>query len=170
MERNILLGIGIITIFILGYKLYTVENYSNIVESEFITIDNNNSIYKNYLQFIVNLIPGRSKEKKEFTSKGTLTTITNKIYEYFAITYAPTLLPTKTPSTSTDSSTSPSSSGYPFDVNLVTTFYILLGVLLLIFIGSNIPYLISLFQNYRNKGKSTSDSLLNSSDMSTTEF
>jgi hypothetical protein len=171
MERNILLGIGIITIFILGYKLYTIENYSNIVESEFITIDNNNSIYKNYLQFIVNLIPGRSNEKKKTTSKSTLSIITNKIYEYFPITYAPTLLLTKTPTPSTIplSTPSPSSSKYPFDINLVTTLYILLGVLLLIFIVSNIPYLINLLLN-RDKGKSPSNSLLNSSDMSTTEF
>lgn len=175
MERNILLGIGIITIFILGYKLYTIEKYTNIVESEFITINdnNNNTIYKKYLQFIVNLIPGRSKEKKEITSKSTLTIITNKIYEYFAITYAPTLLPSPTPTstlTSKPPTSSPSSSEYPFDINLITTFYILLGVLLLIFIVSNIPYLINLLVEKLNKRKSPSNSLLNSSDMSTTEF
>lgn len=157
MERNILFGIVVILVFIIGYKLYNTENYSQVIESEFIVKkENNKTIYEKYLEYIVYLVPDTTKNKNN-----TITKIQNKIYEYLSpsITYAPGLN-TPTPS----SSPSPSSSIVPFpmDKNIIYIFLIFFASIVVIFIMVNYKAIIGLFTSK----KSSSNSALLSSDSS----
>jgi hypothetical protein len=173
MERNILLGIVILLVLIIGYKLYNKvnlnklpENYNNIVQSEFSTIEKEKkNIYEKYLDFIVDIIPDTSNKAS------TISSIKTKIYEYIDnISYAPSLLP----------SPSPSTTPYPYDTNLIYIIFIIFPIVLLvvfIIIKKNAIYkwIIDLPNNIRkimerfSSKKPSSNSLLESSDMSTTE-
>ena len=159
MERNILLGIVVSLVFILGYKLYNnikkfPENYNNVVQSEFsIKEKEKKNIYEKYLDFIVNIIPDTSNKPS------TLSSIKTKIYEYIDnISYAPSLVSLTPPSTST--------SLYTIDFNLILIIFVIFPiVLLVIFIVIKYKTIIGMFSSK----KSPSNSLLESSDMSTTE-
>jgi hypothetical protein len=159
MERNILLGIVILLVLIIGYKLYNKtnsnklpENYNNIVQSEFSIIEKENkTIYEKYLDFIVNIIPDTSNKPS------TLSSIKTKIYEYIEnISYAPGLVP------SSPLSTTP----YPYDINLVYILVVIFPIVLLV-VFIIIKYRVIL--KYFSSKKPSSNSLLDSSDMSTTE-
>jgi hypothetical protein len=159
MERNILLGIVVSLVFILGYKLYNnmkkfPENYNNVVQSEFsIKEKEKKNIYEKYLDFIVNIIPDTSNKPS------TISSIKTKIYEYIEnISYAPSLVSLTPPSTST--------SLYTIDFNLILIIFVIFPiVLLVIFIVIKYKTIIGMFSSK----KSPSNSLLESSDMSTTE-
>lgn len=161
MERNILLGIVVLLVFILGYKLYNKnnmkkfpENYNNVVQSEFsIKEKEKKNIYEKYLDFIVNIIPDTSNKPS------TISSIKTKIYEYIDnISYAPSLVSLTPPSTST--------SLYTIDFNLILIIFVIFPiVLLVIFIVIKYKTIIGMFSSK----KSPSNSLLESSDMSTTE-
>jgi hypothetical protein len=158
MERNILLGIIVLLVFIIGYKLYraNLENYGEVIESEFtVKKENNKTIYEKYLEYIVYLVPDTSNNKNT-----TITKIQNKIYEYLtpSITFAPGI----STSTST-SSPSPSSSStvpFPIDINAAYIFLIFFALVVLIFIVVKYKSIIGLFSSK----KSSSDSMLLSSD------
>jgi hypothetical protein len=165
MDKNILLGIVVILIFIIGYKLYNrykfPENYGEVIKSEFnIPTDNNKTIYEKYLEYIVHLIPNMSKNKSS-----TITKVQNKVYEYLSsVGYAPSMYPS--PSESLIPLSSPGS--YPMDVNLGYIFLIFFIMLLLLFaiikykaiIGA-IKWTIKKIFSSKN---SSSDSTLLSSD------
>lgn len=158
MERNILLGIVVLLVLIIVYKLYNKENYGEVIESEFIVKkENNKTIYEKYLDYIVYLVPDTSKNKNT-----TITKIQNKIYEYLspAITFAPGI---GSSSSLFSPSSSPSSSSlmtYPMDKNLAYISVIFFVSLVVIFIIVNYNAIIGFFSSK----KSSSDSRLLSSD------
>jgi hypothetical protein len=167
MDRNILLGIVVILVFIIGYKLYNrnklPENYGEVIKSEFsISTDNNKTIYEKYLEYIVYLIPDISKNKNP-----TVTKVQNNVYEYLSsIVYAPSMYPS--PSASPMLST-PSS--YPMDINLGYIFLAFFIVCILLFmiikyetiIGA-IKWTIGKISSRFSSKNSSSDSTLLSSD------
>ena len=70
MERNILLGIVVLLVFIIVYKLYNKENYGEVIESEFIVKkENNKTVYEKYLDYIVYFVPDTSKNKNTTITK-----------------------------------------------------------------------------------------------------
>ena len=158
MERNILLGIVVLLVLIIVYKLYNKENYGEVIESEFIVKKKNNkTIYEKYLDYIVYLVPDTSNNKNT-----TITKIQNKIYEYLspAITFAPGI---GSSSSLFSPSSSPSSSSlmtYPMDKNLAYISVIFFVSLVVIFIIVNYNAIIGFFSSK----KSSSDSRLLSSD------
>jgi len=172
MERNILLGIVVLLVFIIVYKLYRInkisENYGEVIESEFIISkkENDKTIYEKYLEYIVYLVPSNKTDAKtsdkveSYSSNNKNSIIANihKIYEYLSpsISFAPGL------DASSSSSSSPSSStvGFPIDKNAGYIFLIFFGLLVLIFIIVKYKAIIGLFSSK----KSSSDSRLLSSD------
>lgn len=132
-------------------KNQSLEEYGEVIESEFIKLKKDKTIYEKYLEFIVYLVPDISKNKNSTIAK-----ITNKIYEYLSpsITYAPTFTVSPSP-------TAPStSSQYPIDANIVYSILIFIGMLIFVFIVIKYKAILGLFS------KKSSNSMLLSSDSS----
>ena len=163
MDRNILLLIVVILVFIIGYKLYNrnklPENYGEVIKSEFSIIEKENkTIYEKYLEYIVYLIPDISKN-----NNSTITKVQNKVYEYLSsVVYAPGMYPS--PSTSLALST-PSS--YPIDINTGYIFLIFFAIIFFVFIIIKWKAIYKGTKNFISSfssKKSSSDSMLLSSD------